>query len=99
MKKTVAVLLLSLLAAAAFARDPAQVRAFRKANACPATTKTDGACPGWVVNHIVPLCFGGKDEPANMEWEQKAPSYKRDAFERALCKTVKPAAAASAASS
>lgn len=80
-----------LAATGALARDPAQVRAFRKLNACPATGKAGmGACTGWVVNHIVPLCYGGADEPGNMEWEQRAPSYKRDAFERALCKKGTP---------
>lgn len=81
-----AILLMSV--AFADARDAKQVYAFRKANACPATAKAGmGACPGWVVNHIIPLCYGGQDAPANMEWEQSAPSFKRDAFERAICKS------------
>jgi hypothetical protein len=26
------------------------------------------ACPGYVVDHIMPLCAGGADDPANMMW-------------------------------
>lgn len=49
-------------------RDPAQVRAFRADNPCPATGRTRGACPGWQVDHIVPLCAGGPDRPENLQW-------------------------------
>jgi hypothetical protein len=65
-----------------YARDAKQVYAFRKTHECPATNKIQTTCPGWVVNHIEPLSWGGKDAPENMEWEQKAPSYKRDVIER-----------------
>jgi 5-methylcytosine-specific restriction endonuclease McrA len=30
--------------------------------------KTAGACPGYVVDHIVPLKRGGADSPENMQW-------------------------------
>lgn len=49
-------------------RSPAQVRAFRQFNPCPATGKTRGACPGWHVDHIIALCAGGQDAPQNMQW-------------------------------
>lgn len=41
---------------------------FRKYNPCPATGRTTGACPGWHVDHIVPLACGGADKPYNMQW-------------------------------
>jgi hypothetical protein len=41
--------------------------------------------PGWIVDHIVPLCAGGADTPTNMQWQTKADSLKKDAFERQLC--------------
>lgn len=50
------------------ARDPREVRHFRDGNPCPATSRTRGACPGWQVDHIQPLCAGGEDKPANMHW-------------------------------
>lgn len=76
---------LLLIATLAQARDPAQVRAFRKVNPCPSTGKTSGACQGWVVDHIIPLCWGGDDAPANMQWQEQKASYIKDKFEREAC--------------
>jgi 5-methylcytosine-specific restriction endonuclease McrA len=42
--------------------------AFVKAHPCPATGKSRGACPGWQVDHIVPLKCGGADSARNMQW-------------------------------
>lgn len=50
------------------ARSQAEVRAFRAENPCPATGRRSGACPGWQVDHIRPLCAGGLDKPSNMQW-------------------------------
>lgn len=84
------VLILAFLLAPilAFARDAAQVRAFRKDNACPATGKFSGACPGWVADHKWPLCAGGPDTPANLQWQETAASYEKDKLERAVCKRI-----------
>jgi hypothetical protein len=79
------IILLLLFPGVALARDPAQVRAFRKSNPCPVTQKTTGACPGFVVDHIVPLCFDGADLPGNMAWQEVRASYKKDVFERQAC--------------
>jgi hypothetical protein len=84
MKLTAALLLLAV-AISAQARDPAQVRAFRHTHPCPATGKTTGACPGWVVDHQLPLCAGGRDAPQNMAWQEYRASLVKDAEERRLC--------------
>lgn len=89
MKHSVLLLFLLFAATAAQARDPAQVRAFRHTHPCPATHSTTGACSGWVVDHLVPLCGGGADKPANMQWQRTAESYKKDTRERAYCKCIK----------
>jgi hypothetical protein len=36
---------------------------------CPATESTTGACPGYVVDHILPLKRGGADDAGNMQWQ------------------------------
>lgn len=59
---------------------------FVRENPCPATGQPRGACPGWVVDHVVPLCAGGVDAPANMQWQAREVSLVKDAEERRLCK-------------
>lgn len=67
--KRVALLLMALAISATAAPRSSSARAeFVKANPCPSTGKTRGACPGWQVDHMHPLCAGGIDEPANMNW-------------------------------
>ena len=43
---------------------------FQRENPCPSTGRTSGACPGWQVDHAVPLCLGGQavDARANLRW-------------------------------
>jgi hypothetical protein len=76
-------------AEAASERSAAAVRAFRREHPCPATGKTTGPCPGWVVDHIWPLCAGGPDAPSNMQWQRYADSVQKDRLERALCRCLK----------
>ncbi len=42
--------------------------AFRRVYPCPTTGKTTGSCPGYEVDHVVPLACGGRDAPWNMQW-------------------------------
>src|SRR5262245_60545991 len=55
--------------APAVPRSAAARRAFVREHPCPATRKASGACPGYVVDHIVPLPCGGADSPSNMQWQ------------------------------
>lgn len=59
-----------LCAATVFAGDRSRiVRAeFQRANPCPANGQKAGPCPGWQVDHIQPLCAGGKDAADNLQW-------------------------------
>jgi len=79
------ILAVLLFASPAYARDAKQVRAFRAAHPCPATGKPSGPCPGWVVDHVVPLCLGGADTPANMQWQERQESLKKDVLEWRAC--------------
>jgi hypothetical protein len=58
-----------------------QLNAFKKQNPCPATGKTFGSCPGYVVDHIIPLKRGGPDSPSNMQWQTKEAAKEKDKWE------------------
>lgn len=64
-------------------RHPATVREFEKLTGFPQGR------PGYVVDHIIPLCAGGRDAVVNMQWQEQQLSYAKDQFERALCKAMK----------
>jgi hypothetical protein len=63
------------------ARDPHAKEAFRKTNPCPATGKTYGACPGYVVDHVQALKRGGADDASNMQWQTHAEAKAKDRWE------------------
>jgi hypothetical protein len=66
-------------------RDPHQRALFVKSHPCPANGATRGRCPGYVVDHIKPLCAGGSDHPSNMQWQTVADGKLKDREERKMC--------------
>lgn len=72
---------LLLLTAAAEARDPNVPRQYEKLHPCPSTGKTSGACPGYVRDHVTPLCKGGPDTTANMQWQTTEAGKAKDRVE------------------
>ena len=72
-------------------RSAAARAAFVRTHPCPETGQTRGACPGWVVDHIEPLCAGGADDPANMQWQTVEAAKIKDREERAKCRALRPA--------
>jgi len=44
------------------------IAAYKRQHPCPATGRSTGACPGWSVNHVIPLASGGCDAVDNMQW-------------------------------
>ncbi len=58
---------------------------FKRLHPCPATGRSSGPCPGYIVDHIVPLCASGPDAPYNMQWQTTAQSKEKDRWERTQC--------------
>lgn len=73
------------------ARSRAPVRKFYKLAACPSTMQIAPPCPGYVVDHVMPLCSGGADDPSNMQWQEKAESLQKDRIEIAFCRWLRKA--------
>lgn len=58
---------------------------FKRQQPCPATGKSSGACPGYVVDHVKPLACGGADAPSKMQWQTRADAKAKDRVERRGC--------------
>lgn len=63
------------------ARSPQAKHDFQKSHPCPATRGTSGSCPGYVVDHVVPLKRGGADAPSNMQWQTIEQAKQKDKVE------------------
>ena len=62
-------------------RSKAARDAFMRSHPCPANGHTHGACPGYVVDHIVALKRGGPDAPSNMQWQTVEAAKAKDKWE------------------
>jgi 5-methylcytosine-specific restriction endonuclease McrA len=77
-------------------RSSAARAAFMRMHPCPSSGLTRGACPGWQIDHVIPLACGGCDEPANMQWlpasiKSAARADAKDRWERTVyCGQPKP---------
>lgn len=63
------------------ARSPQAKSEFKKTHPCPSTGRGSGACPGYVIDHVVPLKRGGPDRPSNMQWQTKEAAKEKDKTE------------------
>ena len=73
------------LSAHATPRSPTVKAEFQRLHPCPSTGKTRGACPGYVKDHVVPLCAGGPDAANNMQWQTVEEGKAKDRLERHQC--------------
>jgi hypothetical protein len=89
-----AALLAIALAQPALARSEATRRAFQRQHPCPSTHLKTGSCPGWIMDHVVPLCAGGPDTPENMQWQTVHDAKIKDVEERRMCRRKPPRPAA-----
>lgn len=71
------------------ARNEHIVKSFKLHNPCPATGKIQVTCPGYIVDHILPLCAYGDDIEDNLQWQTKVESLKKDKLENKQCKDIK----------
>lgn len=81
----VAVFAIESPADARLPRDHKAVAAFQRSNPCPSTGQRRGACPGWVVDHVIALECRGLDHPSNMQWQTVADGKAKDKWERKGC--------------
>ena len=70
-------------------RDRATIAEFRRTHPCPATGRTTGACPGWQVDHIEPLCAGGADAQPNLHWLDTTTHQRKTRADVARCRTLR----------
>lgn len=73
-------------------RSHSAIHAFMREHHCPSTGNSKGRCPGWIVDHVVPLCAGGADDPSNMQWQTVADAKAKDKQEWAQCRRLRKAA-------
>ena len=84
----VAALVSAAACESADARSKAVRERFQHEHPCPSTGKPRGACPGWVIDHVVPLCAGGADNPSNMQWQTVDDAKAKDKLERKQCRAT-----------
>lgn len=91
MRPVVILAIIALLAGCATPphRSNAARHAFARSHPCPATAQPSLPCPGWIIDHIEPLCSGGPDTPANMQWQTVADALKKDIDERRACRAAR----------
>lgn len=70
-------------------RSSRVLAAFRSLYPCPSTGSTLGACPGWAIDHVLPLACGGADAVFNLQWlpheiKRAAGEFSKDSFERRI---------------
>ncbi len=83
---------LLVLCAGVHARAPrsaAEVAAFKRGNACPATGHVQRRCPDFEVDHAHPLCAGGADTRANMQWLSRLEHRTKTRGDLAGCRQIR----------
>ena len=67
-------------------RSASARREFQRYYPCPSTHRNSGRCPGYVVDHVIPLACGGADRPSNMQWQIVKDAKAKDHTERRSCR-------------
>jgi hypothetical protein len=69
------------------ARSAAVLNEFKRHNPCPSTDRRTGSCPGYVIDHIEPLCNCGRDAVDNLQWQTIEDGKVKDRWERRICRS------------
>lgn len=72
-------------------RSRAAKAEFQRQHPCPTSGKPRGACPGFIIDHVLPLCAGGADAPSNMQWQTSADARMKDQREARECLALRRA--------
>lgn len=77
------------------ARSQVVLAEFRRLYPCPSTGRRAGACPGWAIDHVIPLACGGCDAVVNLQWlpveiKSAAGTLPKDRWERRIYCTQEP---------
>lgn len=70
-------------------RSASSIAEFKHQQPCPSTGRSRGACPGYVIDHIEPLCAGGPDIPSNMQWQSVDEAKAKDKIEVRQCAAMR----------
>lgn len=70
-------------------RSKAVLAEFQKLHPCPVNGKSAGPCPGYIKDHIKPLCAGGADAVHNLQWQTLAEAKAKDKLELQQCSASK----------
>ena len=94
--RSVLILLAAVLTAASVpaAERSSRVRAqFQRERPCPANGATRGNCPGYVADHVIPICAGGPDAIENLQWQRVDDALRKDRLEWAICRKLRQCSA------
>lgn len=58
---------------------------FMQDSPCPANGNTKGRCPGYIIDHVMPLACGGADAVGNLQWQTVADAKAKDRWELKQC--------------
>lgn len=88
MRPAIFLLALSLCAdvSAAAARSNAARLSFVRLHPCPATGQARLPCPGYQIDHVIPLKCNGADHPDNMQWLTIKAHKQKTKREAKLCR-------------
>ena len=59
---------------------------FQRLNPCPANNAREGDCPGYAIQHVVPLCLGGPDVAYNLRWQRLADLKRNEVADARDCR-------------